>query len=1153
MKTGLVLLFLLAASCIPNEALDPRAYAVDVQVQTDSSGRIIFSWPFASKAREYVIRRKSINDQSWQGPIAVLPGNSTGFTDSGTGLGQAYEYEIQMATSYYPWPDGDPQSWVNAYTYVYAGANAPLEDYQGKVLLLVDNTIAGSASSELTQFQQDLIGSGWNVIRRDVSPQGSVSEIKNIIKSEYNADPGNLRSVILLGHVPVPFSGNINPDLHPSHKGAWPADGFYGELDGWWTDNTVSIRSEDSPENNNFPGDGKYDQSQFPSAVELEIGRIDFSRMTSFQPRSHADLLRNYLRKDHNFRHRNFTLPRRGLIRDNFGDLDGDAPAVDAWRHFGIFFSPGNAQAVGPNEFFSALNNNAYLWAYGCGGGGYKKADTIGSTPDFANNNPKAAFLILHGSYFGDWDNEDNFLRASIASQDYTLVGIWSGLPHWYMHHMALGKTAGYSTRISQNNTGLYKSHRNFSAGQVHVSLIGDPTLTMFPVIPPANLGAQSSANGVSLSWGASNDENIAGYHIYYATSPSGPYQRVTQSPVSSTSYTHSIGVGMHYYMVRAVKLERSGSGTFYNASQGVFASVNKTSGGGSGLPVVSVTVDDGDAAEAGPNPGTFKISRNDLAGTPLVVSLSIGGSASNGADYTAVGNTATIPAWSGAAYVTIYPITDAINEGDENVTITINASAAYQIGSGTASLVIRDNPTANQRPTISAIPDQQINAGGHTGDIPFTIGDAETPAASLSVRAGSSNEAVIPAGNIVLGGSGASRTVRVSAPAGALGSAKITVTVSDGSLEGSQNFFVTVTQGNSAPIANSQQITLNEDTSVPVTLSGSDPEGSPLQFIVLTNPLKGSLSGTPPNLIFTPALNENGTDSFTFKVRDGSLDSAPATVTLTITPVNDPPSIGVIPNAAFRKNNTFGPIGFIVQDPESNAGALILSAISDTPSVIPNSGILFSGSGSNREVKITPAANMTGSARITVVLSDGQLTGQTSFLVLVTNTPPVARTDSFSTLANRPLSISTAALLQNDSDADGDKLSITAVTPSSAAGGSAKVESGGILYTPKPGFSGTDSFSYTLTDTSNGSVQGLVEISVLPEPRISNIEAAPAQKTKIQFIGLPNRAFEILASTDAQNWAPIGQGTSDSNGQGEFIDSAAPEKKVRLYRVEWP
>ena len=78
-----------------------------------------------------------------------------------------------------------------------------------------------------------------------------------------------------------------------------------------------------------MPGDGKFDQSNMPSDVELAVGRVDFHNMTCFSnknpARSELDLLRAYLNKDHNFRHRVFTVARRGLVCDNFGEFEGEA------------------------------------------------------------------------------------------------------------------------------------------------------------------------------------------------------------------------------------------------------------------------------------------------------------------------------------------------------------------------------------------------------------------------------------------------------------------------------------------------------------------------------------------------------------------------------------------------------------------------------------------------------------------------------------------------------------------------------------------------------------------------------------------------------------------------------------------------------------
>ena len=98
----------------------------------------------------------------------------------------------------------------------------------------------------------------------------------------------------------------------------------------------------------------------------------------------------------------------------------------------------------------------------------------------------------------------------------------------------------------------------------------------------------------------------------------------------------------------------------------------------------------------------------------------------------------------------------------------------------------------------------------------------------------------------------------------------------------------------NSAPTANAQSVITDEDMAKNITLTGSDPDLDSLTYSIVSGPSNGTLSGTAPNLTYTPTLNFNGSDSFTFKVNDGALDSSAATVSITATTVNDLPSITV-------------------------------------------------------------------------------------------------------------------------------------------------------------------------------------------------------------------------------------------------------------------
>ena len=100
----------------------------------------------------------------------------------------------------------------------------------------------------------------------------------------------------------------------------------------------------------------------------------------------------------------------------------------------------------------------------------------------------------------------------------------------------------------------------------------------------------------------------------------------------------------------------------------------------------------------------------------------------------------------------------------------------------------------------------------------------------------------------------------------------------------------ITVTSVNDAPVATPQAVELVEDGTAAITLAGTDVDGDSLSFTVTTQPAHGTLSGTAPNLTYTPSANYHGSDSFTFTVNDGLLDSTPALVSITVTSVNDAP-----------------------------------------------------------------------------------------------------------------------------------------------------------------------------------------------------------------------------------------------------------------------
>jgi len=115
-------------------------------------------------------------------------------------------------------------------------------------------------------------------------------------------------------------------------------------------------------------------------------------------------------------------------------------------------------------------------------------------------------------------------------------------------------------------------------------------------------------------------------------------------------------------------------------------------------------------------------------------------------------------------------------------------------------------------------------------------------------------------------------------------GKDSFTFNVNDGTVDGVPvTVLIMVKAVNDPPTANEDSVTTQEDTLVSITLAGCDPDGDALSYSVVKGPSHGSLSGTGPNLTYTPNANFNGSDSFLFKVNDGTVDSATATVAITL------------------------------------------------------------------------------------------------------------------------------------------------------------------------------------------------------------------------------------------------------------------------------
>jgi len=556
----------IGAGRIYSQSVSDPAVQINVTVQT-STPQITLNWVGNATTTSYNIYRKLKTATSWGPILATVTGTVNQYVDNAVTIGTNYEYRIIRAGSGY-----------TGYGYINAGIQVPVTEYRGNLILLADSTFVTSLSTEIKRLVDDLEGDGWKVIKHNVLRTATVQHARSFVMADYALDPANTKAVFIVGHVPVPYSGNINPDGHPDHLGAWPTDTYYADVNGVWTDMSVTSTTASPARTQNVPGDGKFDQSVIPTDLELQAGRADFSNLTTFTL-TETQLLKNYLDKDHDYRKKVFSVVKRAVIDDNFGYFSSEAFAASGYKNIACMV-PTSSITVG--DYFTLMTGNNYQWSYGCGGGTYTSAGGVGSTTNFSTSNLQGVFTMLFGSYFGDWDAQNNFLRSALA-QGKILTNVWSGRVHYQLHHMGLGENIGYGVRLTQNNTGslYFGSPTSITGRWIHHGLMGDPTLRNDVVAPVSNVIATKVGNNCNITWTASPEAGLLGYNIYMKNDTNTNYVKINPSLITGTSYTHTclLYKGIYKYMVRAYKLETTPSGSYYNMSEGIADTANNTNG----------------------------------------------------------------------------------------------------------------------------------------------------------------------------------------------------------------------------------------------------------------------------------------------------------------------------------------------------------------------------------------------------------------------------------------------------------------------------------------------------------------------------------------------------------------------------------------------
>ena len=279
----------------------------------------------------------------------------------------------------------------------------------------------------------------------------------------------------------------------------------------------------------------------------------------------------------------------------------------------------------------------------------------------------------------------------------------------------------------------------------------------------------------------------------------------------------------------------------------------------------------------------------------------------------------------------------------------------------------------------------------------------------------------------------------------------------------------VTVTPVNDAPDAVNDAATTNEDTATTISVLGNDtdPEGNSLTISAVTQGTKGSISTNGTTVTYTPDVNANGSDSFTYTISDGNLTDT-ATVSVIINPVNDAPD--AINDGAATAEDSGVTIAVLANDGDVDGDALTVIAVTQgTKGTVSLN--------TNGSVSYVPALNTNGVDGFTYTVRDPSGSTDTATVtisVAAVNDPPFAGADSAATREGAAVSTS---VLANDSDVEGNPLTVTAA--SAPAHGTASVNANTLTYTPAANYNGSDSFTYTLSDGQGGTATGTVSVTV--------------------------------------------------------------------------
>lgn len=481
------------------------------------------------------------------------------------------------------------------------------------------------------------------------------------------------------------------------------------------------------------------------------------------------------------------------------------------------------------------------------------------------------------------------------------------------------------------------------------------------------------------------------------------------------------------------------------------------------------------------------------------------------------------VPAGSAARTATVTPAADANGSTDIKLRVTDPSTGLFS-----ETTFTYDVAPVNDAPTISAIGSQSTAVNTDTGVIAFTVGDKanETAAAALTIIPDSSNTAIVANTGFTLGGSGASRTVKITPVNNAQGTTQITLTVIDeGGLTATSTFLLTVGIPSNTPVISAltgtggQTVNADgvmsvnaDDTINNITFTVVDANTAAKDIVVTavsSNP--GLVPNVPANLSVTPATptdanralkivlapHQFGQTLITVTAKNGAGNTASKVLTLNVVQVNTAPTITTTPDTnplVVPVNKNQAAVAVLnVNDIQSGAAGVTLttSYVSGDATLVPLTSVSISNPGGTlRTFSALPKANASGTVTLRVTASDGALSSTKDIQIVVNNNnlPPSFTKGADQTVLEDATPVTVTGWATAISQGAGESGQAVNFTVSN---------NNNPLFSVQPAVSSAGVLTYSLAPNANGSA---VVSVVLNDDGVGATPATPASSAAQTF-----------------------------------------------------